>query len=54
MIHDNGGRPFIVDVGAKKLSIYENVWDEAKGAYGSPKHFKNYTFRRVWLYKIFD
>lgn len=48
-IHDNGGRPFIVDVGANKLSIHEHKYDPVANSYDEPKHFKDYTFRRVWI-----
>ena len=48
-IHDNGGQPFIVDVGANKLSIYEHKYDPVANSYDEPKHFKDYTFRKVWI-----
>jgi hypothetical protein len=48
-IHDNGGRPFIVEVGSKKLSIYKQEYDMEGRTYKEPAHFKDYTFRRVWI-----
>lgn len=45
-IHDNGGRPFIVDVGTTKLSIYRRNYDAPEE---EPKHIKDYTFKGVWI-----
>jgi hypothetical protein len=45
-IHDNGGRPFVVDVGTSKLSIYKRDYDAPET---EPKHVKDYTFKKVWI-----
>ena len=47
-IHDNGGRPFIVTVAPKRLSISVNHWDED---YAPPKHFKDYAYKQIWIGK---
>jgi hypothetical protein len=50
-IHDNGGRPFVVDVNEhqKKLSISVSYADSKTGLSLPPVHFKDYAFKRIWI-----
>ena len=50
-IHDNGGRPFTVDVNEhqRKLSISVSYPDSKTGMSMPPTHFKDYTFKRIWI-----
>ena len=48
-IHDNYNRPFIVEVGSKKLAIFKQEFDRDSDKYKEPTHFKDYTFRNVWI-----
>ena len=48
-IHDNGGRPFIVEISGKKLSIFKREFDMKTMAVKEPEHVRDYTFMRIWI-----
>lgn len=48
-IHDNGGRPFTVEVGGNKLTIFVNEYDPVADVRKPPRQFKTYTFRDIWI-----
>lgn len=49
-IHDNGGRPFTVNVDGRKneLTIYVNEYDPVANEVKPPKLFKSYRFLDLW------
>lgn len=50
-IHDNGGRPFLVDVDEKKkhLTIYKQKYDFDMEGYLPPKLVKEYAYKQIWI-----
>lgn len=55
-IHDNGGRPFAVDVvpDKKEADIYRQTYDTNSGKYTIDKRIISYKYKQIWLGNTID